>query len=46
MLKVLHREANIFTSVFNFSLYSQDLDTIEDFTQVPVGVLTVTPEDR
>lgn len=41
----MHCEAKVFTSVFNLSLYPQDSDAIADFTQVPVGVLTVIPED-
>ena len=47
MLKVLHYEAKIFKLVFKLYLYLQDNDAIADVTQlVPVGVLTVIPEDR
>ena len=42
----MHYEAKMFKLVFNLPLYLQDTDTIADVTQVPVGVLTVIPEDR
>lgn len=44
-MKVLHYKAKIFKLVFNLPLYLQDADNIADVTQVPVGVLTVIPED-
>ena len=46
MMRALHYETKKIKLLFILPLYLQDTDSIPDMTQVPVGLLTVIPEDR